>query len=274
MRDRINTLDRDISDTAREVFGKKNKMSEFAMSGISFFDRLVTVPTWQQAYRVGIELYKGEEAKAVDYADLIVRRSQGSGMLKDLPAIMRGTEFQKLLTMFYSYMSNQLNLVYEQTAQVQSAKDVPRYIGMMMALWILPVTFSEFLAARAPIGDEPDDEKTKFWLSKLLQYPFALFPVVRDIGNITLDAALGVKGFGYRPTPATAAIEAGERLVRTLSKEDSTIQETLESVTKFGSYVVPYPDQFNAWLWNSVDMLNGMEPNLEDVIRRRPKRER
>lgn len=276
MKDRVTTLDRDISDTARNVFGQKNRMSEFAMSGISFFDRLVTIPTWMRAYSKGLEIYKGDEAKSIQWADYIVRRSQGSGMMKDLPAMMRGSEGQKLFTMFYSYMNTQLNLFYENTDQVHSTKDLPTYMGRMMALLILPVVFSELLAFRAPLDDdESDEEKLKFWLSKIIQYPFALFPVVRDIADVAVDEIVGIKGFGYRPTPAAGAVDALINTVKKLKSDRTDTTQKLESVTKLGSYLVPYPDQFNAWFWNVSDYLfNDMNPRVSDIVRRRPKRER
>lgn len=274
MRDRIKTLDRDIADTAREIFGKKSGMSEFAMAGIAAFDRLVTIPTWMQAYKVGVNLYSDEQ-QAIDYADLIVRRSQGSGLQKDLPAIMRGTNGQKLLTMFYSYMNNQYNLFYESYKILGLTGNINEFIGRMMALWIFPVVFSEFLAFRAPLGDdEQENEKLKFWTSKLIQYPLSTLPVIRDVGTVLVDASLGLPGYGFRPTPGTAVIDAGERMIRAWGS-DSSIQQKLEATTKVASLAAPYPDQFNAWFWNSMDiMINGMDVRPGDFVRRRPKRER
>lgn len=278
MKDRITTLDRDIADTAKNIFGQKNRMSEFAMSGISFFDRLVTIPTWMQAYKKGLELYKGDEAKSIQWADYIVRRSQGSGMMKDLPAMMRGSEGQKVLTMFYSYMNTQLNLFYENTDQTTftNSKDLGNYMGKMMALWIFPVVFSELLAFRAPLDDDKSEEdKLKFWTAKILQYPFGLFPVVRDVANVAIDAMLGMHGFGYKPSPASGAIEAGERMIKAFTSDRADAAQKLEAITKLGSYVVPYPDQFNVWFWNVNDYLfNDMNPRISDIVRRRPKRER
>lgn len=282
MAERAATLDRDLSSAARRMFSKDKNLEKFAMYGIGMFDRFVTLPTWMEAYKVGLEKFEADETRAVEYADFIVRRSQGSGIVKDLPAIMRGTETQKLFTVFYSYMNNQLNLFYESLDQAQRkglAAGAPFLLGRLFALWMMQVTLSEVLTFRAPVGDdEPDEEKAKFWMKKFMAYPFAMFPVAREASDVFLDSILGIKGQGYRPSPATGVVDAASRLLKAGSKAatgDGDAQDVAEAATKFGAYAVGYPDQFNAWTWNLIDYMGGeMSPRPGDILRRRPRKER
>ena len=48
----------------------------------------------------------------------------------------------------------------------------------------------------------------------------------------------------------------------------------VEKMSKAASYGFGYPDQFNQWFFNMYDYTNGMEPKLQDIYRRRPKKER
>lgn len=109
LKSRFDTLDRDIRENVRRFAGKTDLASmvqRYRFTGISFFDRLVVIPTWIGAYNKAIAAGMDED-QAVHEADSAVRESQGAGAAKDLAAIQRGSgpagEMGKSLTMFYSF---------------------------------------------------------------------------------------------------------------------------------------------------------------------------
>jgi hypothetical protein len=273
MKDRHNTFDRDIADMTKRMFNKDNKLQRFAMAGYGFFDKLVNVPLWMEAYKLEINK-SGDEEKAIQYADALVRRTAGSGRVIDMPEIMRGSEITKLFTMFYSFMNTQLNLSYEAMDQFKKGGDIPKFLGRLMALWILPATVGTLMAFKGP-GD--DDDKPTWWLKQLLTYPMQMLPVARDIGNLIVDKALGLKSFGYRATPATGIVESFGNLAGTLhsaAEGNKGVDTVLESGSKIAGYITPYPDMFNNWFWNAWDYMNGMEPKMGDILKRRAASER
>jgi hypothetical protein len=276
MQHRISTLDRDISSAAHRAFSKDDAMMRFSMHGIGFFDKMVTVPVWLEAYRVGLKEYENNDQKAIDYADLIVRRSQGSGLTKDLPEIMRKGEFKKLITIFYSYMSQQLNNIYEISERKRMGiDDWGDTLGKILAMWLVPVTLGQFLKGRFNFGDDGEPgENWKTLLKSLLSYPFSMVPVVRDVADFLLDIALNTGFARFRPSPIVVSVDDIGRLLAVAQSEEASGQDVVEAGAKVAAFVGPYPDQFNALLFNMVDIVNGMQPKTEDILRRRPKRNR
>lgn len=269
--ERGENIDRDIKDAARREFGSDDKMAKASMVMVSTVDKLLSIPVWKEAYKKGLELHEGSEQKAVDYADLIIRRAQASGRIGELAAIMRGSEKQKALTMFYSFMNRRLNLWYEAIDKTKGISDAPRLAGTAMALWVVPTLFSSLVHNGLP----STPEKKKKYMKEMLLYPTGLFPVIRDVADFAITKAMGMKGFGYSPTPMTRGVETFGNMVGTLASKEAKTGAKVEAVAKAGAYAVPYPDQANVWLFNTADILsNGAKPRLEDLVKRRPKKER
>lgn len=80
----------------------------------------VDLPTWLGAYRSGLEQFGANEAKAIHYADRMVARAQGSGLIGDRSNIERGTlgnntrqsDFVRLFSTLQSYMLTKMNRGY------------------------------------------------------------------------------------------------------------------------------------------------------------------
>lgn len=204
MRDRMSTFDRDV----RSALGKLNvtgadpgiasvvsawtpelRESFFALIGI--MDMGVALPTWMGAYRKALDgqlenIPKGDERAAADYADQVVRQTQGSGSPKDLSRIQRGgkhnTEMLRLATMFYSYFSVLFNQFQKSFRQYKFDRNKGRLIGSMLLLWWLPAVLDDLLVGRGP--DDDDEESWLAWLlKKQAQYPAGTIIGVRDIAR-------------------------------------------------------------------------------------------
>jgi hypothetical protein len=210
MRTRSSTLDRDIRDQLRRLGpgGKVDavKRSFFYLTGL--MDMGVAIPTWIAAYEVGMDKFAGDEAKAVDYADQLVRTSQASGLQKDLAGIQRGDPKMKMFTAFYSYFSATYNLMAEESRRVKRPLDMPRFVANMVLLTMLPAVASELLMGRGPEDDGEDEEArwAKWVAGTSLKYALGGFVGARDVVN-----AMG-SNFGYAGSPVGSAVEAAVKL--------------------------------------------------------------
>jgi len=216
MRTRSKSLDRDIRDALRKLGpeGKRDavKRSFFYLTGL--MDMGVAVPTWLASYEVGMDEFQGDEAKAIEYADQVVRTTQSSGLQKDLASIQRGDPRMKMFTAFYSYFSATYNLMVEQGRGFRGAKDMPRFVANMALLTILPAVLSELLMGRGP-----DEDKEEDWLTwagkKSLMFALTGFVGVRDIVN-----AMG-SDFGYAGSPVGSAAESMVRLGKQIAQGEA-----------------------------------------------------
>jgi hypothetical protein len=59
------------------------------------------------------------EQDAVYFADKTVRNAHGGGGVKDMAAIQRGNEFQKLFTMFYTFWNHNINRIIDTAKRVK-----------------------------------------------------------------------------------------------------------------------------------------------------------
>lgn len=236
MKNRQKTFDRDVRDTVRKLQGveelTKLKQSFFMLTGLA--DMGTSMPTWIGAYQKGLdELFDGNEQEAVDYADSIVRKTQSSGSVKDLAAIQRGGELQRMFTMFYSYFSALYNLFSERGAQVRKGDlSVPQFAASMFFLWFIPSTLSEVVAGRFP---DDEDEWAEFSAKQLGLYPFQTVVGMRDIAN-------SVGGdFGFKLSPLEnaflsipKAVGAAGDVIETGDLTDKELRAFLDVVGYWG----------------------------------------
>lgn len=125
MADRRITQIQELNDLRNRIEsseGVLDKIRGFAYYLVVALQTVVDTPTWHGEYR---KVMRGDwggrtpeemESYAVARADQAVIDSQGSGMIKDMPRVMRGSDFQKLFTVYFSYMSTTGNLIAANTA--------------------------------------------------------------------------------------------------------------------------------------------------------------
>lgn len=259
---RTESVDRDVRDAFKTSFGEKSAIKGSFLMFVGAMDATVTIPSWLEAYDSYISEHKNNlldtmqeiEKRAIDYADSIVRKSQGSGMAKDLASIQRGNELFKMFTMFYSYFSALYNLGYRRTMMVKQGK-APAHtiISSAMLLWLLP-SICEYLL-REGLGGDDDDEYLEELLSSVASYPFATLPVIRDFTNAAFS------DYSYSITPLQASIESGVNLFKEGKKafdedKDVDMAKLLEKGTMAAGYAFGLPtrqviitvDGFTRWL--------------------------
>ncbi|MCB9942989.1 MAG: hypothetical protein H6851_05135 [Geminicoccaceae bacterium] len=215
MRHRQASFDRDVADTLRKMTDTDPladvRRTFFWFTGVA--DMLVAVPTWQAAYEKGLKDHKGDEERAVAYADSIVRMSQSAGGAKDLAAVQRGGETWRFFTPFYSYFSVSWNLTRRamKKTDFKNPRDWPQFAGSMMALWILPSLVAQLMVGRGP----EDDEGWLEWAAKnAIPYPLLGLVFVRDV-------AQGIfSDYGYEMSASARGVEAIAETIRNVAEFD------------------------------------------------------
>lgn len=279
MANRIKSFDRDVRDIVKQLrpslgrFGWLEKVKEKAFTPMGMFQMGVDLPTWWGAYEKGLKDFLGDERKAAQYADSMVRMSQGSGATKDLARVQRGGELLRLTTMFYSYFNTFYNLAarrFSALRQDHSPAAIFKAANTALLLWFMPAVLSELVAGRGP----DDDKEPLEWAAiNLLQYPFQAVVGVRDVAN----AAFGE--YDYQITPAqtapTALVKWFKSINKALEEEDAGLlaKPTAEAV----GYVLGLPlKQPIITVGNVWDYLTGEDPEFEvrDLFFVKPKSRR
>lgn len=251
MKNRTKSFDRDVRDFFKaEKIAQKSKISESYFYLTAMLDMAVCLPTWEAAYHAKFkEMGFKNEKKAIAYADMIVRTTQGGGGIKDLAKVQRGSESFKMFTMFYSYFSVLYNRFAETTGKYQQDHNVPKVIASCLYLWFVPAVLGELMAARGP-GEEENDF---VWaLKELLSYPFQAVIGLRDIVNAVKDE------YGYKMTPVADALAAIPKAVNEFKKDEIKPQAIVTKGFEAFSYWKGLPaKQINITVGQFFDWLTG-----------------
>lgn len=188
MAGRLQSFDRDVRDITKSLnrggyFSWVQTLRDKAFLPMGFMQMGVDLPSWWGAYSKGLQDFGGDETKAAEYADSIVRQAQGSGSTKDLARVQRGSELARLFTLFYSYFNTFYNLgarSIRALRQDHSPAGIYRAANSALLLWFLPCILTELVAGRGP-GD--DEDKAKWAASLLIQYPFQAVVGLRDLAS-------------------------------------------------------------------------------------------
>jgi hypothetical protein len=202
MRNRGATFNRDVRDAQRMMgaAGLKTAVVNNAFKGIQYLDMAVSIPTWIGAFEQAVD-QMGDTVdlqRAVDIADDVVSRTQGTGLPRDLSNIQSGGVWKRLFTMFYSYFNAYHNLqsnMWKDARRTGSPAGWMRFARQQLWVTIIPALATAFF-----FGDDPKDDK---WQTLLRAYggavvgnAFAGLVGLRDVANSL------VSGFDYQISPA------------------------------------------------------------------------
>lgn len=214
MRNRVQTIDRDVRDSMRRIADKRSIVADIQRTAFiltAYADRMVSVPTWLGGYNQALSEGQSEET-AIRAGDRAVRLSQGAGGAKDLAAVQRNNELMKLMTMYYTPFAAlyaRLRDVGHHQA-VQGIGYLPKAVARLIALVALPAVLGDMLAGRGP----GDDEDEVWWsVRRMLMYPIAALPGIRDFSGLMEQKLIALSGEGemnfapsYNISPIVSAI--------------------------------------------------------------------
>lgn len=238
-------------------------------------DNLSAIPVWMQAYGKKIRAGAGE-AEAVDFANTVIRRTLGSSRVTEVAPLLRGGPMLKLFTTFQGFFNTQYNQWAREYNIFLKEKDIMRLTSFVGAKFIMFAFINLMLSAEDPFEEDKDEYKK---ISKeLLTYPMSLAGPVGQVGNAIWSRALGMQTYGYRMTAVQGTIEQMERAAGKVQKvwqKKADYDELIEPTATFVGTALGVPAQLNKLFFNGYDILfNGMEPEVGDIFRRRPKKER
>ncbi|MFY9350539.1 MAG: acetyltransferase [Sphingobium sp.] len=266
VRNRMDTLDRDIRQTLAQMQGRKEVITaakRFAFHGIGYMDRMVVVPTWIGAFNKA-QAEGMDEASAIYAADKAVRLSQGAGSPKDLVAVARGTGKYgfalQLMTQFYSFMSafyQRQRTLGRDVMAVRHISELPAILARAWWLIVVPPILSQLLAGRGP----DDDEDWGFWAFKqMLFQSLGPIPGLRDLAPPVWQALAGDQPFDYQFTPLQRAfqsvVDVAQDARKIVEGEDAKrpVRNALEAV---GYWTGLVPGQVATSTQFLVDVANG-----------------
>ena len=244
MRSRVQTFDRDVRETIErmETTDPLHPIKENAFALVGMFDWAVSSVVWTTAYDKaragkvdGIDAI--DEEAAVGYADSAVRSTQSAGLPQDLPAVMRGNQVNKLLTMFFSYFSVLYNwTAFDQVMNTRKGRlPLHVFVGNMALIYVISPLIAEALAGRWEPREDEDEEARNARLGAVVgRFPFQMVPVLRDMAN-----AAG-SYYEYQLSPAqsgpTQIIKALEDAAqgRTFDSEATTKRAVVAAGFAFG----------------------------------------
>ncbi|MDR1515659.1 MAG: hypothetical protein LBS45_08190 [Synergistaceae bacterium] len=274
MREQILGQDRDLLEIVRKWQrkggGKLSAFRCFAVSQYAFFQNLCNIPGWVESYKLGLEKYGGDDAKAVKFADSVIRKTQGSGTIADLSRFETSGELQRLFTMFYSWFRVMHNMNVETFRRVKNEKGYTHKLGVFMNhaffVLMLPALFERLLRDGGPDKDETWPRYLmKNALISAVTSPIEAVPIVRDVARGT-ESWLKYNGrFGYRFTPLSATVESVTELMGNAALitgdlwegEEPDWGKVAESAVEASGYAFGLPTRMaKEWwdvLWDSVD---------------------
>lgn len=253
----------------------EKKAVEFGTRLLVATDNLSAIPVWMQAYGKKIRAGAGE-AEAVDFANTVIRRTLGSSRVTEVAPLLRGGPMLKLFTTFQGFFNTQYNQWAREYNIFLKEKDIMRLTSFVGAKFVMFAFINLMLSAEDPFEEDKDEYKK---ISKeLLTYPMSLAGPVGQVGNAIWSRALGMQTYGYRMTAVQGTIEQMERAagkVQKVYQGKADYDELVEPAATFVGTALGVPAQLNKLFFNGYDILfNGMEPEVGDIFRRRPKKER
>lgn len=253
----------------------EKKAVEFGTRLLVATDNFSAIPVWMQAYGKKIRAGAGE-AEAVDFANTVIRRTLGSSRVTEVAPLLRGGPMLKLFTTFQGFFNTQYNQWAREYNIFLKEKDIMRLTSFVGAKFIMFAFINLMLSAEDPFEEDKDEYKK---ISKeILTYPMSLAGPVGQVGNAIWSRALGMQTYGYRMTAVQGTIEQMERAagkVQKVYQEKADYDELIEPTATFVGTALGVPAQLNKLFFNGYDILfNGMEPEVGDIFRRRPKKER
>lgn len=253
----------------------EKKAVEFGTRLLVATDNISAIPVWMQAYGKKIRAGAGE-TEAVDFANTVIRRTLGSSRVTEVSPLLRGGPMLKLFTTFQGFFNTQYNQWAREYNIFLKEKDIMRLTSFVGAKFVMFAFINLMLSAEDPFEEDKDEYQK---ISKeLLTYPMSLAGPVGQVGNAIWSRALGMQTYGYRMTAVQGTIEQMERAagkVQKVYQGKADYDELVEPTATFVGTALGVPAQLNKLFFNGYDILfNGMDPEVGDIFRRRPKKER
>lgn len=241
MKTRSMTFHRDINEAIGSAFTKSTKkdLQKAAFLPTTTMDYAATLAIWMKSFNLELKKTKDHD-KAVKYADFVVRNTQPAGHIMDRAGIQRGAELNKIVSMFYTWMSKVYQLTYRSGSRSVKAamngnmKFLPILANTAICTWFFPAVGYALLH-----GDRPEDnDDTWLWwaIKRTAAYPLQSVVLVREIASF------------YDPqlTPVESIAKAAQRLIFEMgdvAEGDIDLWDISERVIETAGYAFGLPSR-------------------------------
>ena len=194
MRNRSNTRLREIREVAATINGAGkirkflNKYSYWLMMKMQ---QVVDTAIWHGALAKAMDSGKDLDT-AIKLADQTVLDTQGGGQIKDLSEFERGSNTQKLFTVFYAYMNTALNQGF---VEVKTQKSKAKLAADLMMIYVVPTALTALMKSALIPGDD-DDDLAKKLAKEQISFLLGLFVGGREMTQLA-NIATGDRFYGY-----------------------------------------------------------------------------
>jgi len=285
MRLRAKTLNREVSEIRNKVLKqgfwsqgqrqlfKKIGLPIESMSETYFYvmakaQLMADTPVWFGAKEKALASGLDYET-AIALADQAVIDSQGSGHIKDLAQVQRGSPIKKLFTNFMSYFQVTYNLTLDSlkkakvTGPVSLATQVvrdPFAVGRLgvdlLMLYTIPIVLTWY-AREAFLKGECDFGTDMACVGGKLAKEHWSY-LVGGLYGVRELSSLGQGFFGYQGPAGTRFFSDAARLSQQLQKEDIDVKKTIRALNRTGGILFHYPaGQIDKTLTGFMDLQAG-----------------
>lgn len=194
MRNRGNTRLREIREVAATINGAGkirkflNKYSYWLMMKMQ---QVVDTAIWHGALAKAMDSGKDLDT-AIKLADQTVLDTQGGGQIKDLSAFERGSNTQKLFTVFYAYMNTALNQGF---VEAKTQKSKAKLAANLMMIYVVPTALTALMKSALIPGDD-DEDLAKKLAKEQISFLLGLFVGGREMAQLA-NIMTGDRFYGY-----------------------------------------------------------------------------
>lgn len=284
MRQRATLLDATLKDIFNKYQGKGSNLLRTAFIAEYAADRMTSTPLWMAAYNEALP--KVGHGDAVLTADEAVKRAIGGGTMLDRIPMQRGTEFQRALSMLYSFksvMANRWWMNCKMSGMEYAKGNLAKALGTVgagiAAYWLVPALYENMWRELFRNGqeDEDTDEKVKRALGRTAEIPASYVPFVRDLAGTAISSFEGHKGQSFRLSPAEQAVDEFTQPLYHLAHfpfgEEDWSEKDSEDAGKMLDLFFKTPQSLNNTLFNFYDWLeNNGELTWRDLLGQRKAR--
>lgn len=211
MRNRGNTRLREIREVAATINGAGkirkflNKYSYWLMMKMQ---QVVDTAIWHGALAKAMDSGKDLDT-AIKLADQTVLDTQGGGQIKDLSEFERGSNTQKLFTVFYAYMNTALNQGF---VEVKTQKSKAKLAADLMMIYVVPTALTALMKSALIPGDD-DDDLAKKLAKEQISFLLGLFVGGREMAQLA-NIITGDRFYGYAGPSGLRPIDDGFKFVQ------------------------------------------------------------
>lgn len=194
MRNRGNTRLREIREVAATINGAgkiRKFLTKYSYWLMLKIQHIVDTAIWHGALAKAMDNGKDLDT-AVKLADQTVLDTQGGGQIKDLSEFERGSNTQKLFTVFYAYMNTALNQGF---VEVKTQKSKAKLAANLIMIYVIPNALNAMIRSALIPGDD-DEDLVKKLAKEQISFLLGLFVGGREMAQLA-NIMTGDRFYGY-----------------------------------------------------------------------------